>query len=91
MGALNGFRASNSRPEQLPARHHERLAEFDRLIQAVRAEALSAVAELHTPKDNGRVSMCCSCEQWIESSGDEACIEYPCPTVEAITEALGEV
>ena len=72
-------------------RRDERLAEFDRLIQAVRAEALSAVAELHTPKDNGRVSMCCSCEQWIESSDDEACIEYPCPTVEAITEALEEV
>ena len=50
--------------------------------------ALEAVLEQHTPKDNGRVSMCCSCEQWIESSGDEACIEYPCPTVATIAQAL---
>ena len=50
--------------------------------------ALEGVLAMHAPKDNGRVTMCCSCEQWIESSDDEACIEYPCPTVEAITEAL---
>ena len=59
--------------------------------QALMAEALGKVLAVHTPKDNGRVSPCCSCEQWIESSDDEACIEYPCPTVEAITEALEEV
>ena len=51
-------------------------------------DALEAVLAMHTPKDNGRVTPCCSCEQWIESSDDEACIEYPCPTVEAITTAL---
>ena len=54
----------------------------------LRDKALEAVLAMHTPKDNGRVSPCCSCEQWIESSDDEACIEYPCPTVEAITTAL---
>ena len=51
-------------------------------------DALEKVLAMHTAKDNGRVSPCCSCEQWIESSDDEACIEYPCPTVEAITTAL---
>ena len=56
--------------------------------RALMAEALGKVLAVHTPKDNGRVSPCCSCEQWIESSDDEACIEYPCPTVEAITTAL---
>ena len=50
--------------------------------------ALEKVLAMHTPKNNGRVSMCCSCEQWIESSDDEACIEYPCPTVTAIITAL---
>ena len=52
------------------------------------AGALEKVLAMHTPKNNGRVSMCCSCEQWIESPDNEACIEYPCPTVTAITQAL---
>ena len=39
--------------------------------RALMAEALGKVLAVHTPKDNGRVSPCCSCEQWIESSDDE--------------------
>lgn len=48
------------------------------------AAALRAVLALHTPVDRGRATACCTCEQWIESTDPEACIEWPCPTVEAI-------
>lgn len=52
--------------------------------------ALRAVLALHTPVDRERVTTCCTCEQWIESTDPEACIEWPCPTVETIHQHLGD-
>ena len=54
------------------------------------AAALRAVLALHTPVDRERVTTCCTCEQWIESTDPEACIEWPCPTVETIHQHLGD-
>ena len=54
------------------------------------AAALRAVLAIHTPVDRGRATACCTCEQWIESTDPEACIEWPCATVETIRQHLGE-
>ena len=54
------------------------------------AAALRAVLAIHTPVDRGRATACCTCEQWIESTDPEACIEWPCATVEAIRCYLGD-
>ena len=54
------------------------------------AAALRAVLAIHTPVDRGRATACCTCEQWIESTDPEACIEWPCATVETIRQHLGD-
>ena len=54
------------------------------------AAALRAVLAIHTPVDRGRATACCTCEQWIESTDPEACIEWPCTTVEAIRQHIGD-
>ena len=52
--------------------------------------ALRAVLAIHTPVDRGRATACCTCEQWIESTDPEACIEWPCATVETIRQHIGD-
>ena len=54
------------------------------------AAALRAVRAIHTPVDRGRATACCTCEQWIESTDPEACIEWPCATVETIRQHIGD-
>ena len=54
------------------------------------AAALRAVLAIHTPVDRGRATACCTCEQWIESTDPEACIEWPCATVETIRQHIGD-
>lgn len=53
---------------------------------------VDAVNELHKPVDRGRVMTCCSCEDFYEphTVGEDGCVEYPCPTVQAISGVLKE-
>ena len=76
-----------SDPEEHDVDNAEFIAAARTTVPAL-LDALEKVLAMHTPMSRGRVSMCCSCEQWIESSDGHACIEYPCPTVTAITQAL---
>lgn len=49
--------------------------------------ALRAVVKLHEPRQSGPFEYCFACNGWDEEDGTE----YPCPTIEAIEEAISNV
>jgi hypothetical protein len=55
----------------------DRVSEYESAVQNVLA--------LHKPVDNGRVEPCCN---ECDDPYADVCVEWPCPTVKALTDAL---
>lgn len=69
----------------------EELDKMRKAFPAGRATVLLNVIdkarELHSPVNRGRVMFCCAgCE---DGDHPDCCHEWPCPTIDAITAALG--
>ena len=50
--------------------------------------ALRAVVELHKPIQISNEQLCNACEEWTNEGQKQ--LFYPCPTIQAITNRLGE-